>query len=140
MSHENANTGSCLCGAVTLRTTSKNRKADACHCRMCRTWGGGPFLGVDCGGPLEILGEENVTVFDSSKWAERGFCSRCGTHLFYRRKGANHYSIPAGLLVDESGIEMECEIFIDEKPDYYSFSNDIPKLTGAEAFATYEQE
>ncbi len=40
--------GSCLCGAVSLSTTSMNHHVAACHCSMCRKWGGGPLLAVEC--------------------------------------------------------------------------------------------
>ncbi|TWI50489.1 hypothetical protein IQ22_03883 [Pseudomonas duriflava] len=38
--------GRCLCGAVELTISLQERCVSACHCRMCRTWGGGPLLVV----------------------------------------------------------------------------------------------
>jgi len=63
----------------------------ACYCGMCRRWGGGPLLAVDCGTSVRLTGEEHVGVFASSKWAERGFCKQCGSHLFYRLKQNGQY-------------------------------------------------
>ncbi|MBD2535464.1 hypothetical protein H6G97_41150 [Nostoc flagelliforme FACHB-838] len=40
--------GSCLCRAVSLSTNSMRKNVTACHCSMCRNWGGGPLLAVDC--------------------------------------------------------------------------------------------
>lgn len=137
MSRKSGTKGSCLCGAVRLSINTANRKASACHCRMCRKWGSGAFIAFDCGASVEIEGGESVTVFDSSPWADRGFCKKCGTHLFYRLKAANHYSIPAALLDDDSRIELATQLFIDEKPPYYSFSNVTQDLTAAEAFEKY---
>tara|TARA_R110002033_G_scaffold145020_1_gene182861 strand:+ start:2845 stop:3033 length:189 start_codon:yes stop_codon:yes gene_type:complete len=37
--------GHCLCGAITITATQAVSHVDACHCRMCRRWGGGPFVG-----------------------------------------------------------------------------------------------
>ncbi|NIT13149.1 MAG: GFA family protein, partial [Candidatus Dadabacteria bacterium] len=51
---------------------------------MCRKWCGGPLMAVNCGTDVTFEGEDNITVYDSSSWAERGFCSGCGSHLFYR--------------------------------------------------------
>jgi hypothetical protein len=104
---------------------------------MCRKWGGGPLLAVDCGSDVTFEGEQNVAVFDSSLWAERGFCSQCGTHLFYRVKQKNQYIMPAGLFDDVPELTMDHQIFIDEKPDYYCFSNETENMTGAEAFAAF---
>ena len=33
---------------------------------------------------------------------------------------------------------MEGQIFIDEKPNYYEFANDTPKMTGKQVFAQFE--
>ena len=105
------------------------------HCTMCRTWGGAPFLGVECGSQLEFDGP--ITTYDSSDWAERGFCSNCGTHLFYRLKDSNKYVMPAGLFDGQADLIFDHQIFIDEKPIYYSFSNATQTMTGAEVFAAY---
>ncbi|WP_339900516.1 GFA family protein [Paraglaciecola polaris] len=58
---------------------------DACHCASCRKWSGGPLLAIDCGTDVSISPTDNITVYDSSQWAQRGFCRHCGTDLFYRQ-------------------------------------------------------
>lgn len=129
--------GSCLCGAVNVSVQSVDEKLGVCHCSMCRKWGGGPLLAVDCGSGVTFEGEQNVAVYDSSLWAERGFCSQCGTHLFYRLKQKNQYIMPAGLFDNAPELTMDHQIFIDEKPDYYCFANETQNMTGAEAFAAF---
>ena len=103
---------------------------------MCRRWGGGPLLAVDCGTAVKIAGDAHVGVFDSSQWAERGFCTRCGTHVFYRLKQSGQYLVPAGLL-DDAQLSFTHQVFIDEKPAYYEFVNETENMTGAEVFAKY---
>ncbi len=76
-------------------------------------------------------------MFDSSAWAERGFCSQCGSHLFYRLKETGRFMLPAGLLDDEDGLTFDHQVFIDEKPSYYRFANETKDMTGAEIFAMY---
>ena len=49
MSNLNVVKGSCLCGAVSLSTTSLIHEVAACHCSTCRKWGGGALLAVECG-------------------------------------------------------------------------------------------
>ena len=129
--------GSCLCGAVRVNAGKARRSVGACHCSMCRTWGGGPLLAVDCGTDVQFEGEENVAVFDSSEWAERGFCSKCGTHLFYRLKSSGQVIMSAGLFDDQTGFTFDHQVFIDEKPDYYAFANETHDMTGAEGFAKW---
>lgn len=127
--------GRCLCGAVTL-TTAASACVDACHCATCRRWSGGPLLAIQCA-QVDISGRDHVGVFRSSDWAERGFCKTCGTHLFYRLIAADSYALPAGLFQDQPDLELEEQIFIESKPDYYEFANATPKLTGAEVFAKF---
>lgn len=135
MANTNVTKGSCLCGVVTLSTTSMSHHIGACHCTMCRKWGGGALLVVECESDVKFTGEENIAVYQSSEWAERGFCQRCGSHLFYRLKENNHYYIPVGLFEHSEGLVFDHQVFIDEKPEYYSFANQTKNLTGAELFA-----
>jgi hypothetical protein len=131
-------TGKCLCGAVSLSTTSMSQHIGACHCTMCRTWGGGALLAVDCGTDVKLEGGENISVYLSSVWAERGFCKHCGTHLFYRLKQNHQYFVPAGLLQDPLNLTFAHQIFIDEKPEYYAFANATENMTGAEFMSQFE--
>jgi hypothetical protein len=137
MFDENLNKGSCLCGSVTISTKHLDPKVGVCHCSKCRNWTGGPFIGVDCGTDVNFTGSQFISVFKSSDWAERGFCNHCGTHLFYRCIEAQQYIMPAGVFDDDQKFEMDHQIFIDEKPNYYSFANKTENMTGAEVFAKY---
>lgn len=132
--------GSCLCGAVEIKAQSMSTEVGVCHCGMCRKWTGGPFLSVDCKDSVQIAGSKNVTTFASSEWAERGFCSKCGTHLFYRLKQGNQYIMPVGLFEASAELSLDHQIFIEEKPEYYSFSNKTKNMTGAEVFAQFSEE
>ena len=35
------------------------------------------------------------------------------------------------------GLRFKSQIFIDEKPDWYTFANETENMTGAEVFAMY---
>ncbi len=131
--------GSCLCGAVTIATADVNA-IDACHCGMCRKWGGGPLLVAHCGTNLTLTGEQSIRAYQSSEWAERAFCEHCGTHLYYHLLPGDQYMVPAGLFDTAPAFDFHEEIFIDKKPAYYAFSNDTTKLTEAEFLAKYAPE
>lgn len=133
-------TGCCLCGAIEMVATTVNPKIGTCHCSTCRQWTGGPLFAADCGTAVEFKGEEKISIFSSSEWAERGFCSTCGTHLFYRLKENNRYFIPVGLLKDSEAFIFDHQVFIEEKPDLYSFANQTLNMTGAELFAQFSDE
>ena len=128
--------GKCLCGAITVRTPDK-KSIDACHCGICRRWGGGPALGVPCGSDVQIDGVEQLKVYKSSEWAERAFCRECGTHIFYKLLHTNEYFVPADLFQNEIEFEFKEQIFIDMKHNYYEFTNQTLNITEAEVFAKF---
>ncbi|MGB3402907.1 MAG: GFA family protein [Microcoleaceae cyanobacterium] len=134
MTEPNLVKGHCLCGAVKLSTTNINYHVSACHCSTCRKWGGGALFGVECEGEVSFEGEENISIYNSSEWAERGFCKQCGSHLFYKLKDKNHYFIPAGIFENDENFVFDLQVFIEEKPKYYAFANDTKKMTGSELF------
>ncbi|MBD2344829.1 GFA family protein [Anabaena subtropica] len=129
--------GSCLCGAIHISVKKMSTNMGVCHCQMCRKWTGGPLFAVDCGSNISFEGKENITVFSSSEWAERGFCNRCGSHLFYRLKQNNQYIMPVGLFDNPKDFVFDHQIFIDEQPSYYCLSNQTNNMTGAEVFAQF---
>lgn len=129
--------GKCLCGAVSFSGTIAEPHVGACHCNMCRQWSSGPFLEVNCGTDVRFEGADNIKIYSSSEWAERGFCATCGSNLFYRLKGSGETMMAAGLLDEQSGLDMALQVFTDEKPDYYAFANETREMTGAEVFAMF---
>jgi len=131
--------GSCLCGEVEVHASQVEEGVGACHCTMCRKWGGGPFYGAHCGTSVTFKGEDAITRFASSAWAERGFCHRCGTHLFYQYMETGEYFVPAGIFSDDS-LTLASEIFVDEKGSYYQLDANSKKMTGAEVLASFSQE
>ncbi|KAA5604739.1 GFA family protein [Roseospira marina] len=132
-----ARTGGCLCGAVRFTLSEDVRVFSACHCAMCRRWTGGPMLAVHCRGPVSWEGTEHITRYRSSDWAERCFCARCGSSLFYHLVATGEIILSLGLFDDQSRFTMAKQIFIDEKPPGYAFANPTETMTGAEVFALY---
>ena len=128
--------GQCLCGAVRFTVENLEPHYHACHCGMCRRWSGGPVLALSVTG-ASFEGEENITVFDSSEWAERGFCGICGSNLFYRLKQTGHTIMCAGAFDDPSQFKLSSEIFVDNKSGGYAFAGDHPRLTEAETLAKF---
>ncbi len=129
--------GKCLCGAVTYKATAASRDVSACHCDMCRRWTGGPLLYIHADGKPEFTGADNIGVFRSSEWGERGFCTKCGSILFWKTAGKDSFTFTAGTLDDQENLKFTREIFIDDKPPYYDFANETERLTGAQSTATY---
>ena len=99
-------TGACLCGNVTYELQPPYDAFWCCHCKMCQRNYGlyGVFVGV-LRENIIVTGEENITWFDSSREARRGFCKMCGSPFAWDYHGAEHLHVLAGT--------------IDELPDEY---------------------
>lgn len=130
-------TGGCLCGAVRFEIAVPEPKFNICHCGMCRKWGAGPFMAVHCHGEASFSKDEGLAWYRGSKWAERGFCQRCGTSLFWRL-AEDHaaMTVVSAEALDEPGdLTLERHIYIDAKPARYDFVGDQPRITEAELMA-----
>ncbi|MDP8915942.1 MAG: GFA family protein, partial [Pseudomonadota bacterium] len=76
--------GSCLCGAVAFEVAGELHAPDACHCRQCRKQSGHFWASTDVPrAALTVHGADKVTWFQSSERVRRGFCSVCGSFLFW---------------------------------------------------------
>lgn len=129
--------GKCLCGAVSLRLQHNKPSMSVCHCSICRRWTGGPFMTLECHKAPQIEGMEHVRTYSSSEWAERGFCSQCGTHLFYRLVKGDFYAVSLGLFQEGGEWPFELQVFIDQKPGNYQFANATHEMTGEEVFKAW---
>ena len=137
---EGPTTGGCLCGRVRYRLAEAPKGYGACHCGMCRKFSGGIELGAEVKpGGITWDGEENIGVYKSSDWAERGFCKICGSSLFWRltMEGPMQglLSLSAGSLDSLEGLEMNIEVYIDSKPAGHAFAGDHKRMTEAEVMA-----
>ncbi len=132
--------GHCLCGTVELEGRGAP-KIEICHCNMCRRWHGGPALAVSFTDGVHITnGRNQIEAYQSSDWAERTFCRKCGTSLYYHLTGSDMiHSAQTGLFDLPDGLNIHEEIFVDEQPDYYRFDCKAPRITSAEMFERFEK-
>ncbi|MBW4706568.1 GFA family protein [Roseobacter sp. YSTF-M11] len=135
-------TGGCLCGAVKYTLTATPKEIGACHCSMCRKWSGGVFLGMEVPSDgVSFTGADNLTTYASSPWAERAFCKTCGSSVYYRvtapgpHEGTYHFGY--GTLEGAKDVPITGELFIDEKPSGYSFSEKTHQMTAEEVMAMF---
>jgi hypothetical protein len=121
-------TGACLCGAVSFKTSGDLRDVVACHCSQCRKQTGLYYAATNAElDELEISGEKNVTWYRSSPAARRGFCTTCGSALFWQSDGASYLSIMAGLFDQPTGLRLTGHIFCADKGDFYEITDGQPQ-------------
>ncbi|ADI89819.1 GFA family protein [Acinetobacter oleivorans] len=131
--------GQCLCGETTFEVELKNHDVHACHCSMCRRQTSGVIMTIDVvKDSLKFIQQKHLSVFNSSDWGERGFCNVCGTTIFWRTKDQSYCNINAFSLNEPvEDLNLDMEIFIDSKPDFYTFQNDTKKLTESQVAALF---
>jgi hypothetical protein len=72
-------TGGCLCGDIRIEASGQPYRIGLCHCLDCRKHHGALFYAAAIfpGGAVTIQGE-------TSEFAGRHFCPRCGSSVFAR--------------------------------------------------------
>lgn len=132
-------TGRCLCGAISFTVESFETEHHVCHCNMCRRWASGPTF-VTAASGVTFEGEEHIGRYNSSEWAERAFCKRCGSNLFYRLKPKDVYLMSVGAFDDPAPFRVAAEIFVDSQPPGYRLAGPSERLTEAETLARFMNE
>lgn len=120
-------TGSCLCGAVAFEVAGALAPPDACHCEQCRRQSGHVWASTDVErSALTVSGEEKVTWFRSSERVRRGFCSVCGSVLFWDPLGSDKIGVAMGAFDAPTGTRLAVHIFVAEQGDYYDIADGLP--------------
>jgi hypothetical protein len=123
-----AATGGCLCGAIRYELRGTLRPVINCHCKMCQRAHGhfAAYTSLAAEG-LTLAGAEALAWYRSSDLAERGFCRRCGSSLFWRPLAGGTVSVAAGSLDEPTGLATAGHIFVDEQGSYYELTDALPK-------------
>ena len=121
--------GSCLCGAVRFEVAGDLPGPDACHCSQCRKSSGHYFASTDVPrSAVAIRGEENVGWYRSSQKARRGFCSTCGSTLFWDPVGRDSIGIAMGAFDTPTHTRLAVHVYTAEKGDYYDIADGVPQF------------
>jgi len=130
----------CLCGATQFEVQLRNHEVAACHCSMCRRQTSGPLMAIDIE-DIHFVDQQYLSVFNSSEWAERGFCSVCGTFIFWRTKDHSFANINVFTLEElPDDLDFNLEIYVDHQPAFYLFNNQTQKMTEAEVIEMFNSD
>ena len=127
-------TGSCLCGSIRWRIRNAMRGIVACHCRQCRKQTGSYMTAIRAATEDFRLDDPQQLIawYRSSTEAERAFCRRCGSTLFWRRREANGeaaagISIAAGELDSHPpALRVSGHIFAADKAAWFHLPEGEP--------------
>jgi hypothetical protein len=114
--------GSCQCGAVRFECDLPSKWVAHCHCSMCRRAHGAAFVtwvGMDAARARLADPQQTLRWYASSPGTERGFCSRCGSMLFFRseRWGGELHIVRANF-ADEVDRAPQVHVFYDAHVDW----------------------
>ncbi len=120
--------GSCLCGAVRFQVACELPAPDICHCQSCRKQSGHLFASTDVPkSALTVTDNGALSWYASSAKVRRGFCSRCGSTLFWEPVHRDWIAIAMGSFDTPTQTTANKHIFVREKGDYYEIADRLPQ-------------
>jgi hypothetical protein len=134
--------GRCLCGELRYEATPPTLFCAHCHCHWCREAHGAAFVtwvGVAEPQFRIVAGEPLLGWYRSSEQSRRGFCSRCGTTLFFASTlcpGEIH--VTRSSLAGPIDREPQLHCFYDQRVAWATVGDSLPRYgTAAEGLSKY---
>ena len=127
--------GGCQCGAIRYRLDGPSERTNLCHCRMCQRAHGAPVVAWVTIRPdyVTMLGDA-ATFFRSSPKAERGFCGKCGSPLFWRLKDPSASGeqpltdVAAASLDDPTTLKPTEHIWLESAMPWLKLDDDLKRF------------
>ena len=110
--------GACLCGGVQFEIDLPTLYCVHCHCSMCRRAHGAGYvtwIGVPCDRFRVVSGAAQLRRFRSSAHGTRGFCTTCGSTMFF--ESTEHPDFLDVALANVAGA-------IDRLPEFHAYFSD----------------
>ena len=124
-------TGGCMCGSVRYQVHGPLRDIIACHCQQCRRSSGHFVAATACRREyFQLTRQDGLQWYSAVPGYRRGFCSVCGSSLFFEETGKERVSIAAGSLDAPQGLQLAAHIYTAEAGDYYAIDPHIPSSPG----------
>ena len=121
--------GGCYCGAVRYRARGVRPQVTECHCSQCRKQSGHRYASTGAKtSDMEFEGADRITWYRASPDAERGFCSICGSTLFWRLSDEDYTGILAASIDEPNALDLTKHIFVGSKGGYYEITDDLPQF------------
>jgi len=113
--------GSCLCGSVAFTIDGDLSPPSVCHCGQCRKQSGHVWASTTTHQDnLSFSARDTLNWFHASDTARRGFCTTCGSQMFWTEETSDNISVMAGSIDGDSGLSMDRQLYPDDKGDYYA--------------------
>jgi hypothetical protein len=117
-----------MCGAIRFVVEGALAPPDACHCRQCRKQTGHYLASTNVPrAALKVTGEDRIGWYRSSAKVRRGFCTICGSVLFWDPLERDWTSVAMGAFDPPTGTRLEMHIHVADKSDYYDIADGLPQ-------------
>jgi hypothetical protein len=125
-------TGGCFCGAVRYEAEVYLHDAYYCHCRICQKVSGVPAeVGVIVKPGSLRLTRGEPKYYQTSHFAERGFCSDCGSRLFWRPVSPEApdewINLPVGTLDYPEKAVPASHMCVESQLPWYKIDDGLPR-------------
>ena len=126
--------GGCLCGAIRFEVTPPTKWCAHCHCSLCRRAHGAAFVtwfGVDRSAFELVSGEDDLSWYRSTPGARRGFCSRCGSTIFFAsERWADEVHIALASMDGPIDRQPSAHVFYDSHVAWNAIGDELPRRGG----------
>lgn len=126
--------GSCLCGAVRFVARLPSKWVAHCHCTRCQRAHGAPFVTWAGFEQLQVEVMDAGALlrwYDAPEGGSRGFCSRCGSPMFFRsERWAGELHIARALFTENIDREPQAHVFYDSHAPWVNVVDDLPRKEG----------
>src|SRR4051812_33003611 len=123
-------TGGCLCGAVRYEAEGEPYHVVHCHCIDCRKSTGAPFV---TWASFERKNFRFATGLATEiRWEGRirGFCSKCGTGLFFLKEPtANEIDVTVGSFDRQEKIIPADHVWVEDRLPWIELVDNLPRHT-----------
>jgi len=121
--------GGCLCGAIRYQSRAAPSRGVICHCSMCRKHSGAPILAfVHFPKASFSWLNANPSRYRSSQFAERGFCSTCGSTIsMHEEVLSDSAQVAVGSLDDPDSVCIDDHVWTEAQILWFDVNDQLPR-------------
>ena len=122
-------TGRCLCEGVKFELTEAPTMMGSCHCTRCQRASGAGYTPAVVSSPDHLKinqGGELLRTYSEEGFADRVFCSKCGSTLYGQAAGM--VFVGAGILAEDPGLRPQFHMMVAYKAPWDEIHDDLPQF------------
>lgn len=121
--------GRCLCEGIQFEISEAPQMMGICHCTRCQRFGGGAYSTVLVIHPDHLSfsqGEDLLHTYSQEGFADRAFCSTCGSSLY--GQAGDMMFIEAGALAEDPEMRPGFHMMTAYKAPWDEITDELPQF------------